>query len=225
MEIKTFLLEPRELYRFALRRYTFADTCVAGGWHRASVGIGDHPAEAAQQLSEGGPMGGDAWSHEDPRWPTKCAACPYVFAPGDPYSFDPRQLFQRSDTGEIVTLAEAPPGAIWAAPWLSESPEYRGPDGLTLVARCPDGHDWIIDSRASNCDSPCAECGVQYKDHTHGQGHTYRDARPHKCWVRHGTPPQLHVDKGAGESCGAGAGSIQTATWHGFLHNGFFRAC
>ena len=43
----------------------------------------------------------------------------------------------------------------------------------------------------------------------------------HRCWVRHGRPEDgtLHVDKN-GQTCAAGAGSIQTHNWHGFLHNG-----
>jgi len=76
-----------------------------------------------------------------------------------------------------------------------------GPDGRTLIVRCPDGHDWIIDSRASNC--------------------TKKDDNAHWCWVRHGKPEDgtLHVDKN-GNTCAAGAGSIDTGKWHGFLHNG-----
>jgi hypothetical protein len=26
-----------------------------------------------------------------------------------------------------------------------------GPDHRSLVVKCPDGHDWMIESRASNC--------------------------------------------------------------------------
>jgi hypothetical protein len=76
-----------------------------------------------------------------------------------------------------------------------------GPDGRSLIVRCPGGQDWMIDSRASNC--------------------TRKDDNKHFCWVRRGKPEDgtLHVDKN-GDTCSAGAGSIQTANWHGFLHNG-----
>jgi hypothetical protein len=48
-----------------------------------------------------------------------------------------------------------------------------------------------------------------------------KDDNIHRCWVRHGRPEDgtLHVDK-AGNTCRAGAGSIDTGKWHGFLHNG-----
>jgi len=81
--------------------------------------------------------------------------------------------------------------------------------GKHLIIRVPDGdreegHPWNIDSRASNC--------------------TRKDDRTHRCWVRHGEPPHIHVDKN-GNTCSAGAGSIQTDKWHGFLHNGELVKC
>ena len=79
-------------------------------------------------------------------------------------------------------------------------------DGKHLICMVPDkdwpeGHPWQIDGRAGNC--------------------TMKDERTHRCWVRHGSPEDgtLHVDK-AGHTCKAGAGSIQTNNWHGFLHQG-----
>ena len=55
--------------------------------------------------------------------------------------------------------------------------------------------------------------------------HHYEDARPHKCWVRHGDPRTgiVTVDKN-GVTCGAGAGSIATRGWHGFLREGMLVA-
>lgn len=83
--------------------------------------------------------------------------------------------------------------------------EWSNCDGRHLCCLVPDGHRyhiWNIDGRARNC--------------------TMKDDRLHRCWVRHGDPSipgQLHVDK-AGLTCAAGAGSILTSTWHGFLHHG-----
>lgn len=71
-------------------------------------------------------------------------------------------------------------------------------EGRHLIVHTPGG-SWDIDSRAANCDK--------------------RDERTHRCWVRHGEPPSIHVDKN-GNTCGAGAGSIQCGSYHGFLHNG-----
>lgn len=63
----------------------------------------------------------------------------------------------------------------------------------------PDGHWWDIDGRAGNC--------------------TMKDDKVHHCWVRHGEPPLVTVDK-QGVTCSAGAGSIQSSNWHGFLKDG-----
>lgn len=76
-----------------------------------------------------------------------------------------------------------------------------------LHVMLPDGHMWNVDGRASNC--------------------TMKDDKTHRCWVRHGEPPNLHVDK-KGHTCSAGAGSILSPLeghWHGFLHNGELIQC
>lgn len=115
-----------------------------------------------------------------------------------------RSLFRRADTGELVTLQEAPPGAMWDATWFNDDPAYTGADGISLVVRTPGG-TWMVDSR-------CGNCGLPEDD-------------VHKCWVRHGDPRlpgQIHVDK-AGVTCPAGAGSIQCGSYHGFLHHGVLR--
>jgi hypothetical protein len=82
----------------------------------------------------------------------------------------------------------------------------KGPDGRCLVVVCPNGCEWMIDGPASNCTMP-------------------QDRGPfsssHRCWVRHGEPPNITVDK-AGRTCAAGAGSIQAGDYHGFLRDGAF---
>lgn len=79
-------------------------------------------------------------------------------------------------------------------------PFRRGEDGIYLMVRLPDGHDWAVDSEASNCTKP---------------------GEPHHCWIRHGDPRECRVtvDKN-GDTCAAGAGSIASPNWHGFLQNG-----
>jgi len=81
--------------------------------------------------------------------------------------------------------------------------------GPHLVVLCPSPgsggyHPWYVDSRAGNC--------------------TLKSDTEHRCWVRHGSPEDgtIHVDK-KGRTCAAGAGSIQTGKWHGFLHHGELR--
>lgn len=75
---------------------------------------------------------------------------------------------------------------------------YKGVDHLHLVL--PNGIHWDIDSRASNCTLP--------------------EDNEHKCWVRHGEPPEITVDK-KGLTCSAGAGSIQAGDFHGYLIRGY----
>jgi hypothetical protein len=47
------------------------------------------------------------------------------------------------------------------------------------------------------------------------------DDGEHRCWVRHGEPPRITVDKN-GPTCQAGAGSILAGDYHGFLRDGAF---
>jgi hypothetical protein len=98
------------------------------------------------------------------------------------------------------------PGAMWyvderedRSNRTEENPSYTFFDGLHLVVRLPNGHVWNIDHRASNC--------------------TMKLDYEHRCWIRHGEPPNITVDKN-GLTCQAGAGSILAGDWHGFLRNG-----
>jgi hypothetical protein len=165
---------------------------------------------------------GDFWPHDDERWPRVCR-CGYEFKDVDFWQLATDRLWLRPDTGELLSLGELPPGAMYHADWMliEGTDHYRGPDGHSLVVILPDNTPWNIDGRANNCDSPCAECGVPYLSHKYELCQSYRDARPHKCWVRHGQAPNITVDKN-GVTCGAGAGSIATRNYHGFLRNGEF---
>lgn len=98
------------------------------------------------------------------------------------------------------------PGDLYWADWYSRDETRKcfmhdNCDGTHLMAILPNGHEWDIDGRASNC--------------------TMKHERLHRCWVRCGEPPHVHVDKN-GHTCAAGAGSISVTGYHGFLHNGFF---
>lgn len=124
-----------------------------------------------------------------------------VWDSGLAYSSGSIPLYRLAD-GREVASNELPPGATFDADWEHE---YRtGPDGLSIYVVCPDSWRWGVDSRASNCTLP--------------------EDKLHRCWCRHGDPKTgaLHVDK-VGLTCQAGAGSIQTPTWHGFLTNGVLR--
>ena len=109
----------------------------------------------------------------------------------------------RNDTGETKEHNhQFEVGAIWFQYWLWKGATWDNETEPHLTVRCPNGdstRDWDIDSRCSNCSPP--------------------NDRLHRCWVRHGVPPLVTVDKN-GVTCAAGAGSILLPKWHGFLRNG-----
>jgi hypothetical protein len=195
-------LEPKDQVSRALRRFTFGvkGTCpVQDTWgHDAKVSIEDGPRiekEDGTYYTEP-----SEWPHDDPRWPTHCA-CGYEFQPDDHWQLAYEIIYVRADTGEEMSWADAPAGAMWYAPYLADV--WAGPDGNCLIVRLPGRHDWTVDGPAANCTMPDDA----------GQKH-------HHCWVRHGEPPNITVDKN-GKTCNAGAGSIATDTWHGFLRGGY----
>jgi hypothetical protein len=208
--VQTFWLERTGQVAVGLRRYHSAGggfSC-AEGYHSALVYVGVEDAAYDDSHGRSHLAARPKVAHDDPRWPAQCdKGCGYVFTPDDAWQDWQELLYRRTDTGEVRVLhqgapaPEAPsaePGATWDAWWM---PYSRGDDGLCLVVRCPDGHDWMVDSRASNCTLP--------------------DDNDHHCWVRHGDPRdcRVTVDKN-GRTCAAGAGSIQTPQWHGFLRDG-----
>lgn len=195
--VRCFWLEPTDRQTRALRRYSPGQGNCSGPmtYHNAEVRIEDGPAgEPTCALRAGHPLLADL------RWPTQCA-CGYQFTPTDERQLFSQQLYRRTDTGEETTLRRAPPGAMWDAHWYGDR---CGPDGKHLMVKLPDGHDWFVDGRANNC--------------------TMKDDSVHRCWVRHGAPPDVTVDKG-GHTCAAGAGSIATPKYHGFLRNGYLERC
>lgn len=146
---------------------------------------------------------------DDPAWPTECVRCGADIREGkrQPWTLP---IYRSADTGEERFIHSNPDvaapdipiaggGAMWNAHWMPESVQQS--DGIYLMVRCPDGRDWAVDSRASNCGLP--------------------DDNEHRCWVRHGDPREARVtvDKN-GLTCSVGAGSIQTEDWHGFLRDG-----
>jgi hypothetical protein len=218
-----FLLDPTDMMQVNLRRYkSLSPRSCSGPWgqHDAQHLLGNEKIGPAMSLyaTENGPI-----ELSDSRWPVKCDYCDYRFKDDDHKKYFTKPLYRHAATGELMTLQDAPIGAMWFADEFNQYYENRkGADGRTLIVRTPGG-DWCIDDRASNCDSPCKNCGVPYILHQKGQGcGCYQDSKPgHKCWVRHGDAPHITVDKN-GLTCGAGAGSYQSLDnrWHGFLKSG-----
>jgi hypothetical protein len=238
MGVKVFWLEPTDLERVTLRRYrsssfaapdgsvvTRAGCPLPQGYHDRSVIIidqrpcEDHSIADPDYLQEQGVF--SAPTKDDPRWPTHCD-CGYAFAPDDPWQVFPEQLFRGAPDGLLYTLRAAPPGAMWDATWLKDTEWAVGPDGISLHVRLPNGHDWCVDQEASNCTRTQWLPGTYVGgDGVERHAEKMWKGRTHYCWIRHGDPRtgNVHVDKD-GDTCAAGAGSIQSGNYHGFLHNG-----
>jgi len=192
---KCFFLAPTDRYQVSLRRL------LSGGASKCPHGYCDVSVVIGIETLETPRPSGDSLPHDDPRWPTHCTRCGADLDAADFWQLNYDTLYTRSDGGPECTTHEAPPGAMWYAPWYlhENSAINRGPDGNCLVVRLPNGNDWIVDGRASNCTLPHDDV--------------------HKCWVREGTPPNVTAGK-AGHTCSAGAGSIGSGSYHGFLRNG-----
>ena len=135
--------------------------------------------------------------HSDARWPLKCDHCDYVFKEVDAWQEFTDRLY--TDGTKSYRHRELPVGAMYYADWLPKNMfwDNKSDDYLTVVTP---GGEWNIDQRASNCTLP--------------------EDRLHRCWVRHGEPPNVTVDK-RGVTCSAGGGSIQQPRYHGFLQSGW----
>ena len=216
---RTFWLEPTDTVLVGLRRYhrnTGDGWTCAAGYHDALVFTGREPARYLDHTDTGRRTLAGRRAHtppEDPRWPKACR-CGYEFVHDDAWQDWQDPIWRRTDTGAEVTLRQhddrtegqlpsAPPGGSWDAWWMPAG--WRGPDGIALMVRLPNGHDWHVDGRASNCTRP--------------------EDRVHKCWVRTGDPRTGTVTAGKdGDTCAAGAGSILAGDYHGFLRDGVLTA-
>lgn len=176
------------------------------------------------QVLEDWSLGGDAEDHVGGAWPRACEACKKPI----PEDVARRQVHR-------ARLFDTPSGdpelgdMFWVAyeHWSTEVTAYGLAGGVTkpcLPTRCisrwsncdgrhlhailPNGHEWNVMGRATNCALP--------------------DDQEHRCWVISGEPPAITVGKG-GKTCPAGAGSISAPGvdgrphWHGFLTNGVFQ--
>jgi hypothetical protein len=140
-EVDCFWLEPSSQVRVSLRRYSRGRKCQAGkSYCNADVPLTVVPYEEGQ-------ASGDDWPHEDSRWPFRCAQCGHPFREYDHYQLNHTLLYQSNEDDSLMTLAEAPPGAMWSADWY-EGARPPGPDGNFLMVRLPGGSDWFIDGSA-----------------------------------------------------------------------------
>ncbi len=150
-KIKCFWIEPTDQVMRSLRRFTYTEkrVCPAGGNHEASQEIGQCGASECPKLYEGNPVHGDLWPHDDPMWPKNCRKCGEAFQEDDEWQFRPDTLYRRTDTGEVFTAHNAPPGAMRHAEWMSHFDHYNL-DDIILECKLPGGTWWCVDGRANN---------------------------------------------------------------------------
>lgn len=188
-----FLVKPTGKVAFEAIR--IEPGCRGGAYHRGVVVYGYtqcNPEETAEIPNAG-------WDIKV----LKCDYCDHLFADQTPCSLSARRFWIRPDTGEIKSdVREFGPGASYYADWLSDimkSEWDNWHDGAPLTIQMPNNDSWMPESRASNCTMP--------------------EDKLHRCWCLHGEFPKLTADKN-GLTCNAGAGSILSRGWHGFLTNG-----
>jgi len=98
------------------------------------------------------------------------------------------------------------PGSLFYNDWLPLNFHFDNQIKPHLSCILPNGQEWNIDSRASNCTMP--------------------DERSHRCWIVDGNPEENNITVSKnGHTCDAGGGSIQAGNYHGFLRNGKFTGC
>lgn len=190
--------------RLSTKHVDTQDACK--GFHNAMVRIDDRLGVMRRAYSAEELFGKPA-DYPPDRWPTACNDCGMAIPEQVPMVLGAEgwhvvhQVFAdrlydcpsgKPEAGDIYFIHVHDPGAC---------SYWDNCDGNHLYARVPNGEHWDIDSRAANC--------------------TLKEDRTHRCWVRTGKPDDGTIDVGkGGHTCSAGAGSIQTATWHGFLRNG-----
>lgn len=146
MGVRTFWLTESPLVERSLRRYVSGatgNTCPGVyGYHNAYVVIARvEKAPGPNRYETVAPH--PAEYVNDARWPTKCAGCGYVFHRDDEWQVNDDRLYAGWPNGELYTLRNAPPGAMWDAWWLKQF--WAADDGICLVVICPDGKEWQVD--------------------------------------------------------------------------------
>lgn len=186
--VKCFVIEDLHRSRYDLRRYSTATTCPGPfKYHNAHSATIEERDDIGEYHCSNRP---DV-DREDPRWPTKCDHCSYQFLPEDNWQVWGDGLYKHSETGEIYTLRNAPAGAMWDATWWNNP----AADGITLTVKLPEGTNWMVDGRASNCN-----CDGTNKNH--------------RCWTRSGVVPNVTANP-----------SISVPGYHGWLRSGWLEEC
>ena len=183
---RCFLLTPTDHIVVTLRRFAYKDSktpnvppcgrrvprypggdLVTHETHNAEVEVGREVGTIEGSLD--GDHTQHTFPHDDPRWSASCA-CGYQFQTTDHWQESRSRLYQRSDTQELVTLSDAPVGALYDSGTFRDVQGYnRNGDGMSLICKTPAG-EWLMDGPASN-----------------GPG-----------WTRTGKPPDIDVSPSIG---------------------------
>lgn len=198
--IKTFWVEPSGRVQIRLRIYQMGSVTPCTSAIHDAKNVTDIEIDA--RLGDEGRTLALIPPEEfegNPLWPTECKHCGHPYDESWIRHVEQEPWYVDGD-GNRWPADELPPGAMYDAFWMSDW--WRGPDGIALQVMLPNGHAWAVDAEANNC--------------------TRRGDRAHQCWVRHGDPKTEPVTVGKdGETCDAGAGSILSGDFHGFLRNGY----
>lgn len=110
ISVDCYLLTPTALWERLLRRYSRAST-----ENDCPGPLGYHDAETSLNCEEfvDQPTWGQYYFRDDIRWPKKCTACGAPFTPKDEWQVFFRRFHERQDTHELLTIIEAPYGAMW----------------------------------------------------------------------------------------------------------------
>lgn len=206
--IRCFLIEETPRVTLYARRYAVPTKCGSCppcpgeySFHNSSVEFSEDFVPMRTYLPFRDPK-----NYPDAPFAGMCA-CGYVFKATDEWQISQERIYARADNWSLCTLSDCEIGAMYDAWWVG--PHAQGEDGKSMTVMMPGRIEWGIDCQANNCD---------------------RKGDPdHRCWIRHGVPPLLTVDKNTTGSkfstCRAGAGSINVPLFHGFLKEGVLTKC
>lgn len=169
-ETACYWLEANGLARIGLRRFTYAPidgedrpdrvACPAGGGHDGDALTEIEMRTRFETLADGVQVLAALADDELPdrrssAWPRRCQKCDERFPRGAVWQAYQAQGYVRADTGETVwtrhvrgtDFAGALVDEAW---WLATWPFANaiGPDGIGLVAVCPNGLEWRVDGEA-----------------------------------------------------------------------------
>lgn len=193
-EVVCFWIEQNGWTRVYARRYVPGATRPCGLGGRAYCNAKELQAVVLpdERLSSGSPTDRERGTFV---WPETCEGCGEPFQEGDTWQRFCQYEYVRPDTGEKMSLLEAPPGAMFRVPWFEDI--WKGPDEQCLAVKLPlvsqgQAEEWIIDGPASNGSGP----------------------PPH--WQRTGIPPKLTVTPSIGRQ-DSETGAFR---YHGWLRDG-----